>query len=299
VTTLAAPDDPISIENLASRSLFEHDPPGELYHYTDLDSLSGIFQTRTLWLSKISTMNDTSEIALAVRYFKQCVDTHAKESEREEAEFLKQVAAQLEGFRRTNICVASFCEEQDQLNQWRSYGADGRGIALGFPSSRLETLAHENGLRLVPCVYEPDMHLRMTEDLFSMLLEAYRSQPPGDDETARANLVERFNGTFLMAAPIIKDHHFAQEREWRLVSTPRPISDPCITASLSGKKASVKFVLPLASNDESHPEIFSSLTIGPTLDPESVADAIEVLADRKGFRLPMVCISGIPYRPKR
>ena len=292
------PDDSLAIENLPSRSAFEHDPPPELYHYTDLDSLSGIFQTRTLWLSKISTMNDTSEIGLAVHSFKQCVESHADESGREEALFLQHVAAQLEGFRRTNICVASFCEEQDQLNQWRSYGADGRGIALGFMSERLGELAHEHGLRLVPCVYEPGLHSRIIEDLYSMLLAGYRAVPPGD-EPALAKLVERFNGTFLMAAPIIKDHHFAQEREWRLVSTPRPISDPRITASLTGKKASVKFVLPLADEDESHPEIFSSLTIGPTLDPESVADAIEVLADRHGFRLPRVNISDIPYRPKR
>jgi hypothetical protein len=292
------PDDSIAIEKLPSRSAFEHDPPPELYHYTDLDSLSGIFQTRSLWLSKISTMNDTSEIGLAVHHFKRCVDAHAKDCARDEAEFLLHVAAQLEGFRRTNICVASFCEEQDQLNQWRSYGADGRGIALGFQSTRLEKLAHDHGLRLVPCVYEPELHVRIVEDLFTMLLEAYRSEAP-DDDAARDRLVERFNGTFLMAAPIIKDHNFAQEREWRLVSTPRPITDPRITASLSGRKASVKFVLPLAPEDESHPAIFSSLTIGPTLDPESVADAIEVIADRKGFRLPKVNISGIPYRPKR
>jgi len=150
----------------------------------------------------------------------------------------------------------------------------------------------------VPCVYEPKLHVRIVEDLLAMLLGEYRQSPPRD-EAERDRLVERFNGTFLMAAPIIKDHHFAQEREWRLVSTPRPISDPRITASLTGRKASVKFVLPLAAEDESHPEIFSSLIIGPTLDPESVADAIEVLADRKGFRLPQVHISDIPYRPKR
>lgn len=292
------PDDPLAIEKLPSRKLFEHAPPAELYHYTDLDSLSGIFQTRTLWLSKISTMNDTSEIALAVQHFKRCVEAHTKESGRDEAVFLQHVAAQLEGFRRTNICVASFCEEEDQLNQWRSYGADGRGIALGFPSSRLDKLANDHGLRLVPCVYEPDLHVRIVEDLLAMLLAEYRKRLPADD-AERDRLVERFNGTFLMAAPIIKDHHFAQEREWRLVSTPRPISDPRITASLTGRKASVKFVLPLAAEDESHPEIFSSLIIGPTLDPESVADAIEVLADRRGFRLPKVHISDIPYRPKR
>jgi hypothetical protein len=292
------PDDPLAIEKLPSRTLFEHDPPPELYHYTDLDSLSGIFTTRSLWLSKISTMNDTSEIGLAVHHFKLCVEAHLKDSAPDEAEFLHHVAVQVESFRRTNICVASFCEEQDQLNQWRSYGADGRGIALGFRSERLEKLAVEHGLRLVPCVYETDLHVRIVEDLFSMLIAAYRARPPRDD-TARDRLVERFNDTFLMAAPIIKDHHFAQEREWRLVSTPRPISDPRITASLSGRKASVKFVLPLAVEDESHPEIFSSLTIGPTLDPESVADAIEVLADRRGFRLPRVSLSDIPYRPKK
>src|SRR5438067_10707873 len=49
----------------------------------------------------------------------------------------------LEGFRRTNICVASFCEENDLLSQWRAYGNDGRGISLGFGSAGLRALARD------------------------------------------------------------------------------------------------------------------------------------------------------------
>ena len=47
------------------------------------------------------------------------------------------------------MCLASFCEQHDLLSQWRSYGNDGRGIALGFNSSKLVELAQRNGLRLL------------------------------------------------------------------------------------------------------------------------------------------------------
>jgi hypothetical protein len=200
--------------------------------------------------------------------------------------------------RRTNICVAGFSEDMDQLNQWRSYANDGRGIALGFNSEVLRRAARDHHVRLLRCIYDPDTHARIIKDLVALLIAAYRAAPPPSDD-ARAQMLEQFNSTFLLTAPVIKDHHFAQEKEWRLVSMPRSVDDPQLTAVLSGNHASVKLVLPLLPEGGEPPsDVISSVTIGPTLDPDNVADAIDVLARHKGFRIGKVRLSRVPYRPR-
>ena len=94
-----------------------------------VSAAAGILASRSLWLSKISTLNDTSEISVAVRQFKARATQAAERLPKDEGEFLRHAADQLDEARRTNICVASFGEEDDQLEHWRSYANDGRGIA--------------------------------------------------------------------------------------------------------------------------------------------------------------------------
>ena len=288
----------VSVDALATRPEFEREPPATLFHYTDFDGVAGILATKSLWLSKISTLNDTSEIHLAVQQFRARASQAAERLPRDEADFLRDAAAGLEDARRTNICVASFGEEADQLEHWRSYANDGRGIALGFHGRTLAEAGAAHDVRLLRCVYEPEAHARIVDDLLQMLLTALRAERPSDD-AARKALVEDFRAVFLMTAPVIKDRHFSGEREWRLVSMPRTPDDPRITANLAGNVASVQFVMPFVPAARSPATILSSVVIGPTLDPDNVADAVAVLARREGFEIPAPRFSQIPYRPRR
>ena len=286
---------PITIDRLASRRAFEADPPEHLFHYTDLEGVKGIFTSRTLWMSKFTASNDISEILLAIQHFQSFVARKASEFTRDEGDFLREAADQLESFRRTNICLASFCEQHDLLSQWRSYGNDGRGIALGFNSARLVELAARNGLRLFRCVYDQDAHERIASDLVTLLLHSYRVSIP-DGPRARAALVTQFNSMFLVVAPVIKDHRFVEEREWRLVSNPVAFDDPNMIAVLKGNQASVKFTVKLSVDSEAMSHMIPRVTIGPTLDPHNVSDAIDVLSQRNGFHISDIGISEIPYR---
>ena len=292
------PRSPLRFDHFGSRPLFEAEPPLELFHYTDLDGVAGILQSRCLWLSKISTLNDTSEIGLAVQHFKVFAHEAGMALATDEARLLQEAAEQLDHLRRTNICVGSFCEEEDQLGQWRSYGNDGRGIAIGFASAALASIAAAHQVRLVRCVYRPEQHVQITRDLAGLLLQAYRSQRASSAE-AWQDLIGSFVSTFLLIAPVIKDPHFGQEREWRLVSLPRPVEDPNLTAVLSGNQASVRFILPLCAEGAREVDVISSIVIGPTVDPENIADAVDVLARHRSFRIPSIRYSRIPYRPKR
>ena len=280
----------ISIDRLASA--FDATPPGHLFHYTDLEGVKGIFTSRTLWLSKFTATNDISEIKLAIEHFQTFAARKARTLDEAEGRFLREAAAQLEGFRRTNICLASFCEQHDLLSQWRSYGNDGRGVALGFNSAKLLEVAQANGLRLLRCVYEPAEHERISANLTDMLLEARRAAPAGDSRA----LVAKFNEVFLRVAPVIKDHRFGEEREWRLVSTPVPFDHPAMIAVLKGNQASVKLTVKLTGDSEAMSNMIPRITIGPTLDPHNVSDAIDVLSRRNGFHIPDIGISEIPYR---
>lgn len=280
----------ISIDRLASA--FDVTPPGHLFHYTDLEGVKGIFTSRTLWLSKFTATNDISEIKLAIEHFQGFAARTARTLAAAEGAFLREAAAQLEGFRRTNICIASFCEQHDLLSQWRSYGNDGRGVALGFNCARLLEVARANGLRLLRCVYEPAQHERISASLTDMLLEARRATPSGDG----AGLVAQFNDVFLRVAPVIKDHRFGEEREWRLVSTPVAFDHPAMIAVLKGNQASLKLTVRLTMDSEAMSNMIPRVTIGPTLDPHNVSDAINVLSHRNGFHISEIGISEIPYR---
>ncbi len=289
--TAAAPD----VDDLPSRLAFEATPPEHLFHYTDLDGVKGIFTSRTLWMSKFTASNDISEILLAIRHFQGFVQREASAHTKEEGDFLREAADQLESFRRTNICLASFCEQHDLLSQWRSYGNDGRGIALGFNSKRLVDLAGRNGLRLLRCVYDQAAHERIASDLVNLLLASFRLSPPDGLEARRA-LIAQFNAMFLVVAPVIKDHRFVEEREWRLISNPVPFDDPNMIAVMKGNQASVKLTVKLTGDSEGMSNMIPRVTIGPTLDPHNVSDAIDVLSQRNGFHISHIEISGIPYR---
>ena len=287
---------PISFERLASRAAFENEAPEHLYHYTDLEGVEGILLSKSLWMSKFTASNDISEITLAISQFQNFVESRVSALDADEASFLHEAATQLDGFRRTNICLASFCEQPDLLSQWRSYGNDGRGIALGFDTRVLQDLAQRNSLKLWRCVYEPATHVKISNDLLTMLLESFRgSKPKGAEE--RRELIAQFHSTFLRVAPVIKDHRFAEENEWRLISSPLAFDHPRMIAVFGANHASVKMKLPLAPDEREVSNAISRVVIGPTpLDPQNVADAIAVLSRRNGFRIADIGFSGIPYR---
>ena len=290
-----SPIAPITLEELPSRAAFEGRPPQHLFHYTDLEGVKGIFTSKSLWLSKFTASNDISEILLAIEHFRSFVGHRAREVTAPEGDFLREAADQLESFRRTNICLASFCEQGDLLSQWRSYGNDGRDIALGFNSERLLEFAARNHLRLLRCVYEQDEHARISRDLVTLLLDSFRRARPETAEDRRG-LIAHFNAAFLLVAPVIKDHRFAEEQEWRLISNPVPFDHPGMIAVLKGNQASVKLALKLGEASDRLSNLIPRVTIGPTLDPHNVSDAIDVLSKRNGFEISHIAISGIPYR---
>ena len=125
-----------------------------------------------------------------------------------------------------------------------------------------------------------------------MLLKSFRARKP-QTAAKRDDLLAQCLALFLHVAPVIKDHRFGEEREWRLVSKSLALDDAAMIAVLKGNQASVKYVVKLTQGAKNHSDVISRVTIGPT---HNVSDAIELLAARHGFSMREIEISGIPFR---
>jgi hypothetical protein len=202
-------------------------PDGLLLHFTDAAGLIGILQSKTLWGTRASCMNDTSEL------------THGKVLAREvvqgrigaepNARFAATWKTALEHFNahadtpsgrrlHTDAFVTSFCARADKSVHWLSYGRGGFGYAVGIDSSLLDLA----GWSLVPVIYDEAEQRRVLAEIYdkiqvavATLADTFKSAPPIVDmiESIAGDLVADVTG---LIAPWYKHPCFAAEEEWRL-----------------------------------------------------------------------------------
>jgi hypothetical protein len=280
---------------------FAVDPPEWLYHYTTLSNAAQILKTKSLWLTKIQYLNDETELKLALTCFQRAIEAAvAAERDEEKRELFLHAADQIYAFEQTNICIGSFCDSGDLLSQWRSYASSGAGLALGFAGRRLKELQSRGYLNVWRCVYDPGTQDRLARGLVRLLEQGYetiRRQRRSDGwERAKAELIGRFSTTFLRVAPVFKNEHFAEEREWRLVTVPMAVSDQGYRAMITDERVSQFYVLAFEPPEGGKHDFISRVTVGPTANPERVCSTLQLYAMKEGFEQISCSRSAIPFR---
>jgi len=121
-----------------------------LYHLTDIEGMVGIFNERTLWATHASRLNDETEISYGIGVAKAHILTRLHPPPNSEStpdislsnkynNILGIILNILEApYKNYETFVTSFCESIDKSTPWFNYGRRGRGVALGFDSSRLK-----------------------------------------------------------------------------------------------------------------------------------------------------------------
>jgi len=293
---------PLNFTDIPCHKLFASKPPESIFHYTDFNGMSGIVESKSLWLTKLSYLNDKSELKYAIDRFKFTAEIRAsKINNSEKKEFLESTSKNLNNLENTNICVASFCEDGDLLSQWRSYGNDGSGVAIEFNANALNKLSNTGLMNLWKCVYsEQDQHL-IVDGLVDILLNSfdvvYKSKEINENwEATKKDIQGYFNTTFLRVAPVIKNSHFREEKEWRLITVSRPFTDENWYARVSNQRVSEYYKLNFDLIDAANYYFIQGVTVGPTNEPWMKADAIGVLLRKNGFKHKHMHVSQIPYR---
>jgi Protein of unknown function (DUF2971) len=191
--------------------LTHEDVPNTLYHYTSLEALVSIVQSKRLRASAIRFLNDTSE---AMRLKEDVVGILRKRaSSSEDQEILKTLIDALDPGPKQSLFVASLSEKSDLLSQWRAYCPSGRGVSIGFSSDSLgeQWIANPRGDKpfflgapLQKVRYYESAHQSELEQMIDRLLETERKHNGG-----KPSKFPNFN-VLAIVAPLFKDAKFEE-----------------------------------------------------------------------------------------
>ncbi|MCL4852241.1 MAG: DUF2971 domain-containing protein [Bryobacteraceae bacterium] len=190
--------------------------PPELFHYSSAEGFYGIAQNKMLWASEAMCMNDPTEGVHAGRLVLQ----RLKERHTDVPPDIVEVFSEqyLVSTLDNQVFVACFCDDGDLLSQWRAYGRDGRGFAVGFDRKVLLDGVAEPA-RLAKVVYDDSQLLATVNIIIDHSVDAITKAYFKKGEFNRYwGFVANFLVQHLMR---FKNAAFREEREWRLICLPR------------------------------------------------------------------------------
>ena len=266
-----------------------------LHHYTSGAGVLGIFESDSIWATRIQYMNDAKEFLHAIEIAEEHLRKIGHESDDElRKKFCDAVPDNLNRADQLTIYVVCFSEIEDSLSQWRGYCPPSFGYSLGFVGDKLEIVGKNQGFILKPCIYESveqgNIVKRWAEQTVEYLIARYSDSEDFTEFCRRqsGHILE----TFIQFAPFLKHSSFQDEREWRLVSVIP--TDDSRTELRPGKSTLVPYVkVKLGLSSDQGP--LWNLRVGATPHKDLAMNAITVMFNKVHFRNG-IAASETPYR---
>lgn len=195
--------------------------PDVLYHYCPSRALPEILQSGVLWLTHQSGLNDLHEAVWAVPFIQDAIQQRKTDITKE---FLVAVGRLFELNALSETYVASFSSDGDVLSQWRAYGMDGDGFAIGFrpsafpaqPRIPITSAVPDHTVGLLKVYYDNEMLKRTITDILDCQLSAEQD----------ANSIINCSFQLRALALSFKNPAFREEDEWRVCYSPIITTDP-------------------------------------------------------------------------
>lgn len=188
------------------------------YHYTDLNAFLSIIKNKKLWLSGTNNLNDHQELHWAASKIVNILSERKAGAEVERAELIWM------GFKRmfTQYYICSFSTSSDLLSQWRAYGQDGAGVAIGFSRASFPemsrppylTASSADNTSFSKVIYSE----REQEEIIRSFIEPSFKSPALDQNTHMA--ISTACSELASYMSIFKNPAFSEENEWRLIHRP-------------------------------------------------------------------------------
>jgi hypothetical protein len=198
------------VDRIQSGSLF--------FHYTDLNGLKAIASEHDLWLTNALYCNDEAEIKLGIAVARdqiQLLNTEPGGPTPRKA-YLDELDIALSEPPREGVYICCFCEQGDDLSQWRAYGADGNGVSIQIdPNAFVEyTGNHPYGfLAIWNIFYPPDRQQKIMRTALENTYTKFAHLPADQIARKAKDVIDFFVPTF-------KHHGFDCEKEWRMIFVP-------------------------------------------------------------------------------
>jgi hypothetical protein len=207
------------------------DAPKFLYHYTSIQGVEGILNTKSVWATQLHFMNDSTEWLYALDLVRENLeDTIALPVTTAWLEFVAEARESLKRIEGIEICVCSFSEVSNQLSQWRAYG----GYEVTFDVAELEVILRRYEFQLKPCIYDPEEQRRIIDGIVRPIIADRDSITDEQSLMGAANDLQfRLARELAVVAPVLKHPDFKEEKEWRAFGIVHP-DDPHMSYHIRG-----------------------------------------------------------------
>ncbi|EOQ98272.1 PF11185 family protein [Leptospira wolbachii serovar Codice str. CDC] len=189
--------------------------PKEIYHYTDINGVKGILESRRIWASDVRYLNDPSETTYFHNLIKEKIENSKLTGILEELlnttrKFIEQHHSEAPRF------VTSFCIEKDLLSQWRYYSKESIGYMIAF-----DTMSLLKGIKNPLFFYTVIYNRKDQDTLINKLIESAEEILNSNNITKE--FLDDFKMSFivalLMTMLIIKHPDYSEEKEARITYT--------------------------------------------------------------------------------
>lgn len=208
--------------------------PPVLYHYCSVDTFTSIIQNKSLWLSDAEKTNDYTEMKWLFSKIREVIDQTLEMYKAEfPAELLQKVSCvayevsenlvlkKAPIVRYAKCFFTCLSETQDLLSQWRAYGNDGKGIAIGFNTELFRAFLKNTDYTFTKVIYDTNMisdflHAAIDEELRWAIQSSIDEKKQQFDEMELKINVAMLIYSIWQEGFVYKNHTFFEEREWRL-----------------------------------------------------------------------------------
>lgn len=302
--------------NTLEKQRFVRESATRFVYYTTADTAARIIKNKEIWMRNVTTMNDYMEAQYGLRCLQKAYNgEQGRQLRLLLAPYFSDLLGRLEQIFNQWIphflmdtyiaCVSEHLPSEDRtgrLSMWRAYG-NGSGVALVLNNSAF--LSETDALRAysVPVSYMRDdafvvefrdMTQRLSENLVFVR---------GQGEEALLNWIF---STMRYSVVAVKHDGFREEREWRVVHSPRYEPSRRLAYSVETIKGTPQRVykIPLQNIPDEGlvgveiPELIDRVIIGPTNYAHATGDALAVLLEAAGVKDAerKIVISDIPLR---
>lgn len=120
-----------------------------LYHYTSVDALFNIVQSKTFWLANSKSSNDKKENSLSLKQYKKMLEDIISTCQYDEIKdairiFLNR--SDLSSFLSDNkkFFILSLTNQKDNLTHWERYASFRRGVSVALNADILKIIRTKN-----------------------------------------------------------------------------------------------------------------------------------------------------------
>lgn len=285
----------LSYASFVTKSLFESfkpDPanvPTTLWYYTSGATLINIIQSKSLWATQVSCLNDESEY----RYLFDLLFDKVNES----ISVLHQQIEKVKDYDRPSNSywfVCSFCRERDDLNLWRGYAGGEGGCAIAFD---VQTLFRR--WWLLPVLYCKKKQDELVVTLVDKMNKFFVNGRPQDQtpESWAEDFFAAWEDQISAIAPLIKHPKFRAENEWRFIHKLETLEQRDLKYQQRGTAITRHLPLCFKAWVDSLPQLVTEIMVGPSRHKQMSKSSIENLLRSCGYGDAIkVTVSEIPFR---